>query len=121
MENKDLRQKYFMSVGRSLKLQTTMNGGYINISVADLYEQALHRSIPLSLPASPLPPLSLPLPSPPHPSTPSFPSLALFFFSFLCFLTQEDIKIEEWPNWISDNLANSFLNASKWSFIFLLL
>jgi hypothetical protein len=61
IENKELRQKYFMSVGRSLKLQTTMDGGYTNISVADLYEQAINKNI----------------------------------------------KIEEWPNWISANIVNS--------------
>lgn len=45
VENEDLRQKYFLSVGRSLKLQTSMSGAFSNISISELYDTVIERKI----------------------------------------------------------------------------
>lgn len=85
MENEALRQKYFMSLGRSLKLQTTMNGGFSNVSIADIYDQALQLSNYYSYYLIIL-------------------IIVILISNFILFL---ELKIEQWPNFISDRLADS--------------
>eukprot|EP00026_Physarum_polycephalum_P004534 Phypoly_transcript_04555.p1 GENE.Phypoly_transcript_04555~~Phypoly_transcript_04555.p1 ORF type:complete len:640 (-),score=202.85 Phypoly_transcript_04555:236-2131(-) len=43
----DLMESYFLSVGRSIKLQGSLVGWFVNISLNELYEEAMEASVPL--------------------------------------------------------------------------
>jgi len=46
-EMKSLREIYFMSLGRALKLQGSLFGWFVNLSIHEMYEEALENNIPL--------------------------------------------------------------------------
>lgn len=42
-----LQENYFLSLGRSVKLQGTLVGWYANVSLSELYEEAMQKKIPV--------------------------------------------------------------------------